>query len=513
VGLAEYDKQMKSHLDRKEVELAREPTAEELKNWYEEHDIKPDADGKFTEMPYGPLSVKKDDIIEHVRLNSLNRDVRNLTAPPFGYNPATMVFVCGGPTLALHLDELREKSLDPAYEVYTSNKTCKYLLENNIKPKFHVILDPTEKKKKDLDYDCDDVTLLLALQCNPAVFAARGNRKAFKFVAVTATDRTPSDVDIARENALTDDDPMIMASSGGSMMGTRALFLASALGYRRIEYYGFDACTDYDPERQTVRHYAYDKQRGENILTIEAGNGRKFYSTIAFSRQCTEMTEKLMDALPGMEVIVHGDSLMSNQIAIYKQRHQNAPYRFTPEYAKLNAQMHVEKPNYGVSGHQHAQRVFMGSAQLGAKFGSCDVLDYGCGKETLRQEVERAFLVHPDIRILAYDPGRPGFDAEPEPADMVVCTDVMEHVEPECVDAVLKHIHSLTRHIAIIDVDVEPANKHLPDGRNAHICLRERDWWESFIKKYFVIIEKQTMDRSLLVVAQPIEKYRERKGL
>jgi hypothetical protein len=511
VGLAEYDKQMKSHLDRKEVELARAPTAEELKSWYEEHDIKPDADGKFDDLPYGPTPVEKSKIVDQVRENAQRRDVKNLTFPPFGFNPKTMVFVCGGPTLASHLDELREKSLDPAYEVYTSNKTCMYLLENNIKPKYHVIIDPTEKKKKDLAYDCDEVTLLLGLQCNPAVFEARGNRKTFKFLAASALDRSPSDVEVAQE-ALTEDDPTMIGIGGGSMMGTRALYLASALGHRRIEYYGFDACTDYDPDKQTVRHYAYDKQRGENILEVVAGNGRKFYSTLAFSRQGNEIMT-LMDKLPGMDVVVHGDSFMSNQVEIYKSLHPNAPYRFTPEYAALNAQMHVEKPNYGVSGHQHAQRVFMGSAQLGAKFGSCDVLDYGCGKETLRQEVERAFLVHPDIRILAYDPGRPGFDAEPEPADMVVCTDVMEHVEPECVDAVLKHIHSLTRHIAIIDVDVEPANKHLPDGRNAHICLRERDWWESFIKKYFVIIEKQTMDRSLLVVAQPIEKYRERKGI
>jgi uncharacterized Rossmann fold enzyme len=498
--------------DRKEVELARDPTEEELRQWYDEHSIKPDENGQFVDLPYGEMAVKKDDIIEHVRLNSLNRDVRNLTAPPFGYNPKTMVFVCGGPTLEKHLPELLDKSVDPNYEIYTSNKTCKYLLEHGIVPKFHVILDPTEKKKKDLDYDCDEVTLLLALQCDPAVFAARGNRKAFKFIAVTATDRTPSDLDVARENALTPDDPTIMACSGGSMMGTRALFLASSLGYRRIEYYGFDACIDYDDAQKIARMYSYDKQRGENILEVEAGNGRKFYSTLAFSRQCNEIV-KLMDTIPGMEVIVHGDSFMSNQVEIYKQVNRSRTYRFTEEYARQNEQLHREKASYGTSGHHHASRVFMAAAQICRKSGVCEILDYGCGKETLRRGLDESFPAVSGVSIRGYDPCIPGLDQDPVPADLVVCTDVMEHVEPPCVEAVIKHLHDLTKQVLIVDVHLQPAVKTLPDGRNAHICLRDKDWWKSWFSKYFVVIEQAVTHQDYLMVLQPIWKYRERKGL
>ncbi len=494
---------------KKNVEIAREPTAEELAEWYKEHDITPDADGKFQDLPYGPTPVEKDIIVEQVRTNSQRRDVRNLKGPEFGYTPKTMVFVCGGPTLQHYLDELREKSLDPAYDVYTSNKTCMYLLSKDIKPKYHCIIDPTQKKAKDLDYDCDEVTLLLGLQCHPDVFEARGNRTTFKFLAASALDRTPSDVEVAKE-ALHPDDPTLIGIGGGSMMGTRALYLASALGYRRIEYYGFDAHVEYDNGR--VRCYSYDKQRGENILEIEH-NGRTWFSTLAFSRQCNEIVT-LMDKLPGMDVVVHGDSFMASQVKAYKELNKPHTYRFTDAYAQQNVEMHQTMPHYGISGHQHATRVFMGASQLAAKFGHCDILDYGCGKETLRLEVESAYALHPGIKFFAYDPGRPGFDAEPAPADLVVCTDVMEHVEPQCVDAVLKHLHDLTRHVAIIDIDTQEATKHLPDGRNAHICIRDRDWWVSYVKKYFVILEQADLNaRSILMVGQPIEKYRERKGI
>lgn len=488
----------------REVEIGRPPTTEQLASWYEEHDIKPDANGVFTDLPYGPTPVEKSGIVEHVRINAQRRDIRNLQGSI--YNPKTFIFVAGGPSLALHLDELREKSLDDNYDVYTSNQTCKYLLANDIKPKFHVIIDPTEKKKKDLDYDCDDITLILGLQCNPAVFEVVGKRKAFKFLAASAMDHTPSDVEVAQA-AVTDDDPTLIGIGGGSMMGTRAIYLASSLGYRRIEYYGFDACVSYENGR--VQCYPFNKQRAENILEVEAGNGKKFYSTIAFARQATEMVS-LLDKLPGMEVVIHGESFMSNQVEIYQKHHKNAEYRFTPAYAKLNGQLHAENNKYGTFSARHAARVFMAGAQLHRKFGSCRILDYGCGKQFLSKSMDESFPTISGLTIDGYDPAIKELASDPTIADIVVCTDVMEHVEEECVYAVIKHLHDLCRHVAIIEVSTRPATKNLPDGRNAHICLHDTDWWLSWIKKYFVIIEKEQMPDAVLVVCQPIGRWMQR---
>tara|TARA_R110000868_G_scaffold59652_2_gene183079 strand:- start:1345 stop:2826 length:1482 start_codon:yes stop_codon:yes gene_type:complete len=486
------------------VEIGRPPTQEGLAEWYLEHNINADEDGSFTELPYGPSPVEKAEIVNQVRINAERHDIRN--APFTSYTPKTMVFVCGGPTLSSHLDELKAKSLDDNYEVFTSNMTFRYLLSKGIKAKYHVIIDPTEKKKKDLEYDCDDAILLLGLQCHPAVFDAIGNRKAYKFLAASALNHTPSDVDVAQA-ACTNDDPNLLGIGGGSMMGTRALYLASAMGYRRIEYYGFDACIDYTNNR--VRCYSYEKHRRENVLEVEAGNGRKFFSTIAFARQADEIVS-LMDKLPGMDVVIHGDSFMSNQVAIYKQLNAPAKTRITPKYQKMQRKYHKEVDVYGVSGMKHAPRIFMAGAQVHRKVGKCDILDYGCGKQTLKAEIERSFAAIPGMQVIGYDPCIEGLDAEPSPAEIVVCTDVLEHVEVECVDTVMKHIHSLTKKIAILEVDLQPANKILPDGRNAHICLKDKDWWASWIKKYFVIIEQSNEGREYLVVAQPIEIFRER---
>lgn len=493
------------------VEVAHQPSEEERADWYAKHGVTPDAEGYMDALPVGEAPLNDEGIIDQVRANALRDDVPNLRGKL--YQEATMVFVAGGPTLSQFVSEIRAKCSDPAYDVYTSNKTCQWMLANGMRPKYHVIIDPMERKKLDLDYEADDVTMVLGLQCHPAVFdeaKARG-RKTLKFLAASTTRKnaTVSDAEAAQA-AVTRNNPELIAIGGGSMCGTRMIYLAAALGYRRLEFYGLDGCSVMLPNG-VVNNYAYPKPRGEMIIEVEAANGRKFHSTVSFARQADELV-KLLENLPGLDVVIHGDSFMANQLAMYNELRANKPYRISPEYKAMQEQMH-DNEHYGVSGAEHAARVFMAGAQIVRKYGKCDILDYGCGKETLRLAMEESFPTIPGMRVLGYDPGRDGYDADPHPAQVVVCTDVMEHVEPECVDAVLRHICELTQSVAIIDVALTLAVKKLPDGRNAHICLKPRDWWLSFIKKYFVLIEQASDERSLLVVGQPIGKWRERMEL
>jgi hypothetical protein len=65
----------------------------------------------------------------------------------------------------------------------------------------------------------------------------------------------------------------------------------------------------------------------------------------------------------------------------------------------------------------------------------------------------------------------PGF------ADLVVCTDVLEHVEPELLDTVLRHLRSLARKAVFVVIATRPSNKTLSDGRNAHLIVETAEWW------------------------------------
>ena len=120
----------------------------------------------------------------------------------------------------------------------------------------------------------------------------------------------------------------------------------------------------------------------------------------------------------------------------------------TDQYRELNAQLHNTNPNYGVSSSHWAPLVMA----LSNKVGTRDILDYGCGKGLLKNT-----LVWP---IREYDPAIPGKDAPPEPADLVACTDVLEHIEPECLEHVLNDLQRLTREIAFLNIATRPAKKN-----------------------------------------------------
>lgn len=136
----------------------------------------------------------------------------------------------------------------------------------------------------------------------------------------------------------------------------------------------------------------------------------------------------------------------------------------TPEYLKQQKKLH-EEGAYGFKGHHYAKQV----AALCGYLGTSDVLDYGCGHQTLQKSL--------GFPIKQYDPCRPGFDAKPEPADIVVCTDVLEHIEPDCLDEVLDDLQRLVLGVGFFAVDTRPARKFLEDGRNAHLIQEPASWW------------------------------------
>ena len=102
------------------------------------------------------------------------------------------------------------------------------------------------------------------------------------------------------------------------------------------------------------------------------------------------------------------------------------------------------------------------------------LLDYGCGS---MRNLLNVLEVERDCEYRGYDPGVPAFSKAPEPADLVVCIDVLEHIEPELLDNVLDHLRSLSRKWAFMTVHTGPARKTLSDGRNAHLIQQPPLWW------------------------------------
>lgn len=108
-------------------------------------------------------------------------------------------------------------------------------------------------------------------------------------------------------------------------------------------------------------------------------------------------------------------------------------------------------------------------------------LDYGCGKGTILEHLQNTYK---DTVWQGYDPAVKKFkNIKLSKYDVVFSNDVLEHIEPQYVDNVLQHMNKLSNKYLWLRIDTEPARKILKDGRNAHICLESKEWWEEKIKQ------------------------------
>lgn len=149
------------------------------------------------------------------------------------------------------------------------------------------------------------------------------------------------------------------------------------------------------------------------------------------------------------------------------------------EYRQVQNKLHESNPNYGVASVQYAPIL----SQLLRRQGAKELLDYGAGKGRLGEVLKKILPVCPQIHH--YDPAIPQWSSDPKPCKFVACIDVLEHVEPDCLETVLDHLKDLTQEFGFFTVHTGPAAKILPDGRNAHLIQEPARWWLPLLLERF----------------------------
>lgn len=150
----------------------------------------------------------------------------------------------------------------------------------------------------------------------------------------------------------------------------------------------------------------------------------------------------------------------------------------TRDYQSLLTEMRRINPNWGRAS-RHALPVILELAMLKIDHGT--ILDYGAGTGQFKKTVE-AVTANGAFEVTNYEPGVPQWSALfAGPYDAVVCTHVLEHVEPELLKTTIDEIKERARHLIYIEVPHGPATKILPDGRNAHLTQQSRAWWHELL--------------------------------
>ena len=104
------------------------------------------------------------------------------------------------------------------------------------------------------------------------------------------------------------------------------------------------------------------------------------------------------------------------------------------------------------------------------------MLDYGCGKAQHHDATWGAYK---------YDPAIPEFEQKPATTfDLVISTDVLEHIPYEDLPMVIRDIFSYANKWVFISVCCREAREILPNGMNAHATVMSQKAWKDLFIGY-----------------------------
>ena len=114
-----------------------------------------------------------------------------------------------------------------------------------------------------------------------------------------------------------------------------------------------------------------------------------------------------------------------------------------------------------------------------------NILDYGCGNGVLLKLLKHKYT---KINIDGYDPAIKEFSVIPKNHyDMIINTDVLEHIPKSDIGYVVNHIKSLSNNVFFC-LHHGKAWTILPNGENAHITIEPKEWYHNLMRNYFDII-------------------------
>ena len=123
------------------------------------------------------------------------------------------------------------------------------------------------------------------------------------------------------------------------------------------------------------------------------------------------------------------------------------------------------------------------------------LLDYGCGKAVpyMKKKCKELGIRRPIQELCnldsfdLYDPAYPKYNKlYNKKYDIVICTDVMEHIAEQDIDYVLKDILSHSKKTVFLNISCQPALKHFKEGKfkgqNVHVSVFDGHWWSDKVK-------------------------------
>jgi uncharacterized Rossmann fold enzyme/SAM-dependent methyltransferase len=395
-------------------------------------------------------NTSDEDIYENIRINSRRpgkwvqlNDAHDRVA-----------VICGsGPSLADDLSEIRRQQANGAH-VFALNGAARYLFEQGICPDTQIVLDARAQTAQLIGPAKQH---LFASQVHPDCFVQMPTAQLWHLQVEKIDDLIPP----------YDDSYCLIG--GAASVGNTAICLAYALGFRNLQLYGYDSC-----HRDNAGHaFAQPMNDGDPCAVINFG-GKEYTASLTMKLQAEKFQETARALLAaGCHIEVHGTGLLPDM--------WRAP---VPDEQQKYEQM-WNYPEYRlVAPGEEAAEIFM---RVVPRQTFHKVIDFGCGTGRGAMRLHKAG--HPVVLVdFAYNcrdeaaQGLPFLLADlsksmPISGDIGFCTDVLEHIPPDQLDAVIRNIFSCVPR-AFFQISLVSDVMGGLIGHPLHLSVFPTAWWE-----------------------------------
>ena len=422
----------------------------------------------------GPLKIA---VTSNVLLDDINRNVAVNSARGFRWFECRDAFeeraliVGGGPSLADYTAQIREMAEE--FVVIAVNGASKFLSERGIEVDFQFIMDARAENATLIDPDAHNY--LLASQCHPALFnlVPEARTEMVHLNSPNIEDQFPTPRRKAGGYTLI---------GGAASVGNSALCLAHAMGHRDLHVVGFDSSV-----RGTERH-AYPQSMNQDEALIQKRLGDRMYwlsYAMAVQYDYFFVIEQELAKL-GTKLTVYGDGILPEH---WRMKRKAAEMTEAEKYELV-----WESPDYG---RMSPAEQIVDAIDDWLPPGS-EVLDLGCGAGRAAVELTRRGHTVTLIDFVENSRdeaamGLPFLKADlswdiPTNAPYGYCCDVMEHIPPDQVGAVLENIaHACERVLFRIEFEPDGFGPVLL-GTPLHLSVHDDVWWSEELARHFSIV-------------------------
>lgn len=380
--------------------------------------------------------------------------------------------ICGGgPSISEQIGLIDSLHAQGA-KVFALNGAANYLTSKGIWADYQVIADAREQTG---DLIGPAKQHLFASQVHPSLFDKAPNAGVFHV-------NPHEDYNDFLELLPAYPSEYALIGSHGSV-GNVAMALAYTMGYRTIHCIGFDS------SHKGEEGHAFSQPMNDLEPMVKTEFGGKVYrSTFTMKAQANvfpRLAHDLQDL--GCKIFVHGYGLLPDR--------WNAELAKTPEQRERDKYMemwsHAEYRDMSPAvGHLSSILKYL-KISAGETLG-----DFGCGtgratRELRKQDIDATGI---DIAPNALETSVPFVQAclwdLPELRfDHGICCDVMEHIPPEKVDAVLTNISRSVSRDCFFAIDNDQDQMGALIGAVLHLTRRPREWWVEKLKQHFSSVE------------------------